>query len=87
MPEVKQSADVYLVNYFCDECKSGHLIFTGRRREAAIKRGTFFNIHRCNKCGLVKEFEGKVYPATAFEVRLINNVKKPTGKDKKNPSG
>jgi len=86
MPEIKQQADIYLINYFCDECKKGHLIFTQKRREAAIKRGVFYYIHKCNHCGIIKEFENKMYPRTHFEAQLpldVTKISKKNAKSKK----
>ena len=82
MPEIRQQAEIYLVNYFCDKCKNGHLLFTGKRREAAIKRGVYYYIHKCSSCGDIREFENKQYPYQQFEVKLADHVKKNTKKTK-----
>ena len=83
MPEVKQQVTAYMVNDYCDDCKKGYMINSGKRREAAVKRGTFYNIHKCSNCGKVKEFDNKQYPYQQYEVIPLNNVNVYDKRDKK----
>lgn len=74
MSEIKQQVNTFMVNYFCDNCKKGYMIFTGKQRAAAVKHNVFYLIHKCSNCGKIKEFENKKFPYQQYEVILKDNV-------------
>jgi RNase P subunit RPR2 len=74
MSEIKQQVNTFMVNYFCDDCKKGYMVFTGKQRPAAVKRGVFYLIHKCSNCGKIKEFENKKYPYQMYVVISKDNV-------------
>ena len=79
MPEVKQQVNTYMINFLCDDCQKGYMMFTGNRRPVAIQvreksvNGTkSYLIHKCSSCGKIKEFDNKKYPSKMYET-IQNN--------------
>lgn len=68
MAEIKQKVNTFMINYICDDCKKGYMIFMNKQRQAAIQRNLFYLIHKCSNCGKIFEFENNKYPYQQYEV-------------------
>jgi DNA-directed RNA polymerase subunit RPC12/RpoP len=58
MPEIESEVKTIQVDYICDECGDGFMIFTGSQGMSNPP----YNYHRCDKCGFEIGFYGVIYP-------------------------
>jgi len=66
----KQKANVYLINYVCDDCGKGNLVSRG---VMLSRSGHITYVHECTTCGVIRTMEKK-FPAREYIAEEEDNV-------------
>ena len=64
--ELKTKVNTYILNYQCDKCKDGQMIYQGKAKKGIDNKSIMY-LHRCNKCSIIQDIKGKQYPQMRYE--------------------
>ena len=73
--EQKIKVNTFMLNYECDKCKEGQMIFQ-RKAKKGIDNKSMLYMHRCSKCSVIQDIKNKQYPAMRYEKVLLDRTHK-----------
>lgn len=83
MAEIAHEVMTIKIDYICDKCQKGTMIFT-QQGKPGIQKGDVLLVHKCIACGHVQEFKNTNYPRVEYvPVRQLQKKKDVDAKGEK----